>query len=789
MPKGGLEVLVKYWRLPTIALVTAAAVTSGSGEAAGRFGAYDAQAKALLARMTLDEKLGQITQPDQEFLKDQADLEKYAFGSIQSGGDSDPRTNSVEDWRDMYERYQAHMAKTRLRIPMLYGADTIHGHSNVVGAVIFPHNIGLGATRDAALVEEIGRVTAEETRATGINWGFAPCVTVPQDERWGRSYEGFSEDPRLVAELGAAAVRGLQGRDLKDPRRILACAKHFAGDGGTAWGTGMSDTDHPGVRYPLDRGDTRGDEATLRRIHMAGYVAAIEAGVGSIMPSFSSWNGERLSGSRRLLTEILKGELGFDGFLISDYNAIEDLPGDYAAQIKQAMNAGMDMVMAPSRYREFFATLKRLVEQGDIPQARIDDAVKRILRVKLAMGLMDEGRDLRADRSLLDTFGSASHRAVARRAVRESLVVLKNEGHTLPLKRGAKRIHVAGASADDLGNQCGGWTITWQGRSGTPTQGTTILAAVSQLAGKDSKITYSRDGSGAAGADFAIVVVGEKPYAEFQGDRSDLGLSAEDVAMVAAVKKSGVPTVVVLLSGRPMILGDVLSQADAVVAAWLPGSEGGGVADVLFGDFKPTGRLPVSWPRSTSQIPINLGDAHYDPLFAYGYGLAYDDGGPPAEMLVNGGFAKGDANWVVEENGGAKGQAEGVAEGPDGQAALRFTVLKATDQPWHLQIYQKGLRVQKGKTYVMRFWARSDRAGEIMVNCMQNHAPWEHHGAAQKTSLSTDWKPMEFTFVGPYDDDDMRITFTNLGVAANQVYWFARCSLVSDAATGPRLGG
>jgi len=660
------EVFVKSWSLPAIVLVTAAAVTGASAEAAGPFAAYDAQAKALLARMTLDEKLGQITQPDQEFLKDQADLEKYAFGSIQSGGDSDPRTNSVEDWRDMYERYQAHMAKTRLRIPMVYGVDAVHGHSNVVGAVIFPHNIGLGATRDAALVEEIGRVTAEEVRATGINWGFAPCVTVPQDERWGRSYEGFSEDPRLVAELGAAAVRGLQGRDLKDPRRILACAKHFAGDGGTAWGTGMPDADHPGVRYPLDRGDARGDEATLRRVHMAGYVTAIEAGVGSIMPSFSSWNGERLSGSRRLLTEILKGELGFDGFLISDYNAIEDLPGDYAAQIKQAMNAGMDMVMAPSRYREFFATLKRLVEQGDIPQARIDDAVTRILRVKLAMGLMDEGRDLRADRSLLETFGSASHRAVARRAVRESLVVLKNEGRTLPLRRGAKRIHVAGASADDLGNQCGGWTITWQGRSGTPTQGTTILAAVSQLAGKDSKITYSRDGSGAAGADFAIVVVGEKPYAEFQGDRSDLGLSAEDVATVAAVKKSGVPTVVVLLSGRPMILGDVLSQADALVAAWLPGSEGGGVADVLFGDFKPTGKLPVSWPRSTSQIPINLGDAHYDPLFAYGYGLTYDDGAPPAgtqsrispaeparavpvqapaEMLVNGGFAKGDANW------------------------------------------------------------------------------------------------------------------------------------------------
>jgi beta-glucosidase len=576
--------------------------------------------------MTLEEKLGQITQPDQQFLQDEADIEKYGFGSIQSGGNSDPKTNGVLDWRDMYERYQARMAKTRLKIPLLYGVDAVHGHSNVVGAVIFPHNIGLGATRNATLVEEIERITALEVRATGINWGFAPCVTVPQDERWGRTYEGFSEDPKLVAELGAAAVRGFQGSDLKDRSRILACAKHWVGDGGTAWGTGTVGNERGG-RYPLDQGDTRVDLATLRRVHMPGYVAAIAAGVGSIMPSFSSWNGQRMSGHKYLLTDVLKGELGFEGFLISDYNSTEQLPGDYAEQIAATMNAGMDMVMAPSRYREFFTTIERVVKEGKVTMSRIDDAVLRILRVKLAMGLMDAGYDYRADRRLAETFGSAAHRAVARQAVRESLVLLKNEGRALPLSKTAKHIHVAGVSANDLGNQCGGWTISWQGRSGTPTIGTTILAAIEQAVGvgdnPKTKVTYSADGSGASGADVAVVVIGETPYAEFFGDREDLSLSAQDRATVAAVKKAGVPTVAVLVSGRPMILGDALTQADAFVAAWLPGSEGGGVADVLFGDAKPTGKLPMSWPRSMTQVPINVGDAAYDPLFPYGFGLTY----------------------------------------------------------------------------------------------------------------------------------------------------------------------
>ena len=341
------------------------------------------------------------------------------------------------------------------------------------------------------------------------------------------------------------------------------------------------------------------------------------------MPSYSSWHGEKCSGSHRLLTEILKDELGFEGFLISDYNAIDDLPGDQRSDVKQSINAGMDMVMVPQHYREFYATLKDLVEKGDVPMSRIYDAVTRILRTKFALGLFDVARSPLADRNLQKTFGSSEHRALARQAVRESLVLLKNDKHALPLAKSAKRIHVAGRNADDIGNQCGGWTITWQGKSGATTQGTTLLAGLRAAVAPGGQVTYSKDGSGATGADVAVAVVGETPYAEGSGDREDLGLAKEDLEVVAALKKAGVPLVVVVISGRPLILGDALTMADAVVAAWLPGSEGEGVADVLFGDYKPTGKLSFSWPRSNAQLPINVGDAAYDPQFAYGYGLTY----------------------------------------------------------------------------------------------------------------------------------------------------------------------
>jgi beta-glucosidase len=550
---------------------------------------FDARAKALLGQMTLDEKIGQMTQPDQMFLKDPSDIEKYFVGSVLSGGDSDPKAgNSRQAWIDLATSIQSHAFKTRLKIPLLYGLDAVHGNNNILGAVVFPHNIGLGATRDAALVEKIGKITAEEVRAIGVQWAFAPCVTVPQNIHWGRTYEGYSENPDLVAELGAAAVRGLQGTGLNDPHGVLACAKHYVGDGGTTVGTGGFE------RKLLDQGDTRVDEATLRRIHLPGYLSTVPAGVGTIMPSYNSWNGTKVSGSKYLLTDVLKKEIGFEGFLISDYNAVDQITKNYKTAIGISINAGMDMVMVPDHYLDFIRDLKELVQEGTVPMSRIDDAVVRILRVKLAMGLMD-GKPQAPPSSF--AFGTPEHRAVARQAVRESMVLLKNDNHTLPLAKTA-RIHLAGKSADDLGNQCGGWTITWQGKStDTLPGGTTFLGALH----KAGATTNSEN------AEVGVVVIGETPYAEGMGDRADLSLAPEDIAAVKRMKSTGVKVVVIVFSGRPLILDPILDDADAILAAFLPGTEGEGITDVLFGDYKPTGKLSYAWPSQ----------------FKYGFGLTY----------------------------------------------------------------------------------------------------------------------------------------------------------------------
>jgi beta-glucosidase len=581
--------------------------------------ANDAKARELLGRMTLEEKVGQMVQANSASLKDPADVENFFLGSILSGGSSDPKTgNGLVDWTDHYDSLQSRTQNTRLRIPLLYGIDAVHGHSNVLGATIFPHNIGLGCSRNPKLVENAARITALETRATGINWTFAPCVTVPRDERWGRSYEGFGETPALARMMGEAAVRGYQGNNLSDPTHILACAKHWIGDGATRYGTGRKLK--PDLQI-LDRGDVNLSESELRRLHMAGYVSAIKAGVGTIMPSYNSWNGVKCSGSKRLLTEILKDELKFDGFLISDYDAIDEMPGDYKTQIETSANAGMDMFMVSTKYRELYASLLELARENRVPLSRIDDAVTRILRVKFAMGLMD-GRSNLADRKLHESFGSAAHRQVARECVRETLVLLKNDKRVVPVSKKLNRIHVAGKSADDIGNQCGGWTISWQGKSGANTTGgTTILKAIQETVSPETRITYAKDGADASGADLGIVVIGETPYAEWMGDRQSLELAEEDVAVVEKMKQAGMPLVVILISGRPMIIDKVIDKADAFVAAWLPGTEGRGVTDVLFGDFKFVGTLSFSWPRSMDQIPINVGDRNYDPLFRYGYGL------------------------------------------------------------------------------------------------------------------------------------------------------------------------
>lgn len=612
--------MLKPYRAVIIILSFLFTLTAAQAALNKPLSSYDPQAKELLAKMTLEEKIGQMIQAENTSLESPNDIKKYFLGSILSGGSSDPKAgNSLQAWTEMYEELQKVAMETRLRIPILYGIDAVHGHSNVLGAVIFPHNIGLGCTRNPALVEQTARITAKEVRASGIQWTFAPCVTVPRDERWGRTYEGFAEDPHWVSILGAAAVRGYQGSDLSDPAAVLASAKHYIADGGTLIGTSKD-------KKGLDQGDVRVSEQILRQIHLPPYQAVVKENVGTIMPSYSSWNGVKCSANKYLLTDVLKGELGFDGFLISDYNAIRQIDRyDFKKSVAISINAGMDMAMEPNAFDTFFVTLKECVEEGDVPMSRIDDAVTRILRVKFAMGLMSPDYDYKPDPALVQSFGSAEHRAVARQAVRESLVVLKNENKLLPLSKSVSRIHVGGKGADNIGIQCGGWTIEWQGKSGpVTTGGTTLLDAIKKTVSETTKVTYSEDGAGAEGADIGIVAIGEKPYAEGDGDETQLVLSKEDIKAVENFQKAGIPTVIVLFSGRPLIINEVLDGTDAFVAAWLPGTEGLGITDVLFGDYKPTGKLSFSWPRSMSQIPVNVGDADYDPLFAYDYGLTWE---------------------------------------------------------------------------------------------------------------------------------------------------------------------
>ena len=602
--------------------------------------AHDSEINVILGKMTLAEKIGQMTQPDVSAVKDLNDITTLAFGSILSGGSSDPATgNKLLDWSSLYHECQNRAIKSRLGIPLIYGVDAVHGHNNILGAVVFPHNIGLGCTRNPELVEEIARITAREVRASGLQWAFAACVAVPRDIRWGRTYEGFSEDPAVVALLGTAAVRGLQGADLSGKESVAACAKHFIGDGGTVFRPGVGE----GM---LDQGDARINEATLRAVHMEGYAHAIKAGVATIMPSYSSWNGVKCSGSKYLLTDILKKELGFEGFLISDYNAIDQLvspmvddtaresnnaagqvrSSDYKSCIEISINAGMDMVMLTDRYKEFIISLQELVEEGKVPMSRINDAVTRILRVKFAMGMMVAEPNLWPNKELQQEFGSQAHRKVARKAVAESVVMLKNENSVLPVKNLPRRIHVAGGGADDLGMQCGGWTIGWQGERGNLTSGgTTLLDAIRNAVGKTTEVTYTPDGSQSAGADLGIVVVGEAPYAEMKGDRYDLSLSEQDAEVFAAVKTTGMPVVVIVLSGRPMILGDLADKADAILAAWLPGTEGAGVVDVLTGGAPANGKLSFTWPRSMEQVPLGHTEKEIEnPQFPIGFGLRYE---------------------------------------------------------------------------------------------------------------------------------------------------------------------
>ncbi len=574
----------------------------------------DAQVQKLMKTMTLEEKIGQMTQIDYEAVKNTPeDIIKFNIGSILWGGSSEIADISPKGWADCYDSLQGLTEKTRTKIPILFGIDAVHGHNNVDGAVIFPHNIALGATRNPKIVEQAAFITAKEMKATGIQWAFAPCVAVARNERWGRTYESFGEDQELVRVLGVAHVKGLHGTDLADKNSVLACVKHYMGDGGTTNGK--------------DQGNTEVDEATMRAIHLPAYIDAVNAGAFSIMASYNSWNGNKMHGNRYLINDILKGELKFQGFVVSDWNGIDQLSPNYKYAVEQSINAGIDMVMTTSvrgsfnSYDKFIPTLKQLVNEKAVSVKRIDDAVFRILKAKFMLGMF---KTKYADRTLLTEFGSAAHREVARDAVRQSLVLLKNEKDILPLSKNIKKIVVTGKGADDIGIQCGGWTIGWQGNAGKVISGgTTILEAVKKTVSPSTAVKYSQDGSGADSGDVAIVVVGELPYAEMFGDRADLSLSADDAALVEKLRAKHVRTVVVLLSGRPMIVTSTIGKSSAFVAAWLPGTEGLGVADVLFGDYAPTGKLPHSWPKSMEQVPVNIGDKEYAPLFPYGFGLTY----------------------------------------------------------------------------------------------------------------------------------------------------------------------
>jgi beta-glucosidase len=490
----------------------------------------------------------------------------------------------------------------------------VHGFSHSTGTTIFPHNIGLGAARDPALVQEIGRVTALEMAGTGIRWTFSPCLAVVQDERWGRTYESFGESPELVSSM-TSLIAGYQGTEPGLPTSLLATAKHFMGDGGTEGGR--------------DQGNTAGSEEALLAVHLPPYKAALDRGVGAVMISYSSWNGQKMHGSRAFITSLLKEKMGFNGIVVSDWKGINQLNGAYAEQVAAGVNAGIDVAMAPDDYRTFAATLLNEVRAGSIPLERIDDAVRRILRAKFRMGLFEHPF---AARQYLAQAGAPQNRSLARRAVRESVVVLKNDGNILPLPRTLKKILVVGKNADNLGCQLGGWSITWQGVSGKITAGTTILSGIREAVSRNTVVVFDRQGRAVDAAprdsadsalpqpafDVVIAVVGEKPYAEGRGDRSENpGLDDEDNKVLDRLTASGTPTVTVIVSGRPLVVTKQLPRWKALVEAWLPGTEGAGVADVLFGGFKPVGKLPVTWPRTGTAA------ARTDPLFPCGYGLTY----------------------------------------------------------------------------------------------------------------------------------------------------------------------
>ncbi|MDW4909955.1 glycoside hydrolase family 3 N-terminal domain-containing protein [Streptomyces sp. ADMS] len=576
----------------------------------------------LLSRMSLAEKAGQMTQAERGAVAaTPGDIASYDLGSLLSGGGSTPVPNTPAAWAKMIDGFQLRAQATRFQIPLIYGVDAVHGHNNLVGATILPHNIGIGAAREPRLAYKAGEVTAAEVRATGIPWDFAPCLCVARDERWGRTYESFGEDPALVEQM-ETVIQGLQGRangtDLKDNDRVLATAKHFVGDGGTTYGSSTTGS------YTIDQGVTEVTRQELEAVHLAPYQDAVDRGVGSVMPSYSSLDiagdGQgpvKMHARADMINGVLKDRMGFDGFVVSDWQAIDQIPGDYASDVRTSVNAGLDMIMVPYAYQDFRTALVAEANAGRINAKRIDDAVSRILTQKFKLGLFERPY---ADTSGAADIGSAEHRAVARELAAKSQVLLKNADSVLPLRK-SQKVYVAGSNADDIGSQTGGWTVTWQGSSGDITEGTTVLEGMRKAGGD---VTYSKDASAPTdGFDVGVVVVGETPYAEGMGDvgnGNDLELTDADKAAVDTVC-AAMKCAVLVVAGRPQLIGDRLGGIDALVASWLPGTEGDGVADVLYGRRAFTGQLPLTWPKSEAQLPINVGDTAYDPQFPYGWGL------------------------------------------------------------------------------------------------------------------------------------------------------------------------
>ncbi len=612
--------------------------------------ALEQRVSELLATLTIEEKVGQIVQGDLGSVTPD-DLRKYRLGSVLAGGNSDPggRYNAgATEWLALADAFYQASMDTRgggKPIPVLLGIDAVHGHNNVVGATLFPHNIGLGAANDAALLRKIAQATAAELRATGFEWTFAPTVTVPRDDRWGRTYEGYAETPALVTSYATAVVEGLQGKvgtaEFLDGSHVLASAKHFIGDGGTSGGK--------------DKGNTEVSEAELRDVHGAGHIAALNAGTQTVMASFSSWNGVKMHGNHSLLTAVLKERLGFDGFVVGDWNGHGEVPGCSNESCPAALLAGLDMYMAPDTWRALYVSLVDQVKSGVIPVERLDDAVSRILRVKFRLGLFDAGPP--SKRTLggrFELLGSAEHRQLARTAVRKSLVLLKNNGQLLPLDP-ASHVLVAGDGADNIGKQAGGWTLSWQGTGVTaqdfPNAESIWEGIETAVAAAGGKAVLAVDGRWSERPDVAIVVFGEDPYAEFVGDIATLAYQpgkAGDLALLQRLKADGIPVVAVFLSGRPLYVNREINAADAFVAAWLPGSEGGGVADVLLRaasagvnhDF--SGKLSFSWPKSALQTPLNVDQRPYDPQFPVGYGLSYAAPEDLAALPEAAGSAAGD---------------------------------------------------------------------------------------------------------------------------------------------------